>query len=585
MSSPEHAPAHSSNPGIRRSFTLPARIASKPAPSTSTGSPDGIETLFTYGSARIVSFIASAARRTSDDEQDASIPWRTPTERTLAVGVLRIYRVTSSNVSFLNSGNLLHTIFPKSQCWCVDGESVFVLRIRQDSYYRIELPFESDEDKEKTEQFKHVLTLVLQYEKTQCPFNRGFEVQLPQRPPTPPRKRARKPSTKAKKWLFDKTWMPENGLRPSTPVFDGSDSGTTSSYEEDDRSSINTDTPEVEAEPPQHIEDRTPPRATPARRLSVAERARLFQGQRSVSTPSTLGLESVTPAEMPRIEERIGQQEETPAKCDAADSPIEQSAETISHVSSVDSFHSLENSTHRSPSPPYLDAEADLINPWTDEEGNNQAPEEIQDSRGRGRHRRQVSEATLRARSEEHIDEAAPLTPTAETHPTTPPSINVHLSSAPSTPPLVSDSEEDSLEPPFLDLPTPPNTAIRLKRLTGATQRRAFSPMPHPQNLICPPSVQPRKQFTAALVRKTCELLLGPPSHLVTLMLRIAAKISNGAFGFNTYRVRSAGERIPCSWESSDEDEWEEDDFGIPLGNLDREGSALRRRGRSEDID
>ena len=92
---------------------------------------------------------------------------------------MRIYRVTASNVSFLNSGNLLHTIFPRSQCWCVDGQSVFVLRIRQGSYYRMELPFETDEDKAKIEQFKSVLSQVLHFEKTQCPFTRNFEVDLP----------------------------------------------------------------------------------------------------------------------------------------------------------------------------------------------------------------------------------------------------------------------------------------------------------------------------------------------------------------------------------------------------------------------
>ena len=208
-----------------------------------------------------------------------------------------------------------------------------------------------------------------------------------------------------------------------------------------------------------------------------------------------------------------------------------------------------------------------------------QAPE----LRGRGLHRRQISEATVRPVLSEDERETPPVTPTNNVHPSSNPTINVHPSSAPSTPPLVSDSEEDSLEPPFLDVPTPPDNT-RLKRLTGASQRRAFSPMPHPQNLFCPPA-QPRKQFTAALVRRTCELILGPPAHLVTLMLSIAARVSNG-FGFNTYRVRHAGEKIPCSWESSEEeDEWEEDDYGIPLGNLDREGSALKRRARSGELD
>ena len=53
----------------------------------------------------------------------------------------------------------------------------------------MELPFETDDDKAKIEQFKTVLSQVLQYEKTQCPFRQSFEVDLPERPKTPPRKR------------------------------------------------------------------------------------------------------------------------------------------------------------------------------------------------------------------------------------------------------------------------------------------------------------------------------------------------------------------------------------------------------------
>jgi hypothetical protein len=146
-------------------------------------------------------------------------------------------------------------------------------------------------------------------------------------------------------------------------------------------------------------------------------------------------------------------------------------------------------------------------------------------------------------------------------------------SSAPSTPPLVSDSDDDSVDSPEMNIATPPD-AIRMKRLTGASQRRAFSPMPQPKNLFIPSKPATiGSQFTSALVRKTCELVLGPPSHLVSLMLRIAAGISN--FGFSSYRVRRQ-EKIPCSWESDDEPEWpEEDDFGIPLNNI---GDPTQRR-------
>jgi hypothetical protein len=120
-----------------------------------------------------------------------------------------------------------------------------------------------------------------------------------------------------------------------------------------------------------------------------------------------------------------------------------------------------------------------------------------------------------------------------------------------------------------------------MTRLTGASQRRAFSPMPQPKNLFIPTKPNVGRQLTTALVRKTCELVLGPPAHLVSMMLRIAASISN--FGFSTYRFRRE-EKIPCSWESDEEAEWpEEDDFGIPLGNM--ADSAQRRRAFLGEID
>jgi len=248
---------------------------------------------------------------------------------------------------------------------------------------------------------------------------------------------------------------------------------------------------------------------------------------------------------------------------------VELNEEAISRTSSVDSFYSLARSQSRPTTPPFEDATSLLDrNPWAQSEERLSQKEQAEDKSEwrRGRHRRKRSDLTVTAHSRNHSEEQLPSTPTD----------GGDTKSAPSTPPLMSDSE-DNFEPPLLDVPTPPDT-IRLKKLTGASQRRAYSPMPQPQNLFNPPSQAPRKQFTAALVQKTYQILLGPPAHLVALMLRIAAHISNGAFGFNTYRVPQEAERIPCSWESSsgDDDEWAEDDFGIPLGHL--EPSGLRRR-------
>lgn len=450
---------------------------------------------------------------------------------------------------------------------------MFVLRIRQDSYYRIELPYETDEDKETITHFISALRQVLQYEKTQCPFKRGFDVDLPDRPKSPPRKpMPRKLSqSKAKKWTFDKTWVPENGLRPSTPVHGGSDAGTVSSYDEDDRSSVFTDSSEVVPESPETVLGSTPPR--PVRRLSVAERASMFQGLRSVTAPvgssraaSTMSMNRI-PEESPKKEERQHNVEK----------PILERhvSEADSLASSADSFYSLETSTNHNPSTPFLDTEGDMANPWAE---NAPAPKG-EEFRGRSAHRRQVSEMTVRVPSVDNNAAIAPVTPTVPVHSVTAQATEGRPPSAPSTPPLISDSDDDSIDLPGLDVATPPD-AIRMKRLTGASQRRAFSPMPQPKNLFIPPKQTIGKQFTQALVRKTMELVLGPPAHLVSLMLRIAASISNG-FGFSTYRVRQ--EKPPGSWESDDEDEWPEDDFGIPLTNLGE--SAHRRQTFSGELD
>ncbi|EDU41269.1 conserved hypothetical protein [Pyrenophora tritici-repentis Pt-1C-BFP] len=494
---PEHAPATS----VRRSFTLPAkakRPTSVPPPSNSV---DGIETLFVCSNSKIVSFTtAGPARRLSPSRSgDTSHPiqWKTPTERTLAVGVLRIYRVTASNVSFLNSGNLLHTIFPRSQIWCVDNQSVFVLRVRQDSYYRMELPFETDEDREKIEQFKLVLSQVMQYERTQCPFARGFVAEELERPKSPPRRVVkRKPSGQAKKWVMDKTWVPQQyGSRPSTSGTERSASSVTSSNDEDDRSSVITDSSEAVPEAPETPFVRDLPRSLAStalpRRPSVAERASIF-GQRSVTAPVRTHRTGSVSA-MKRIVE--SPTEPQPQRSEVEKPVLErQVSDAVSLASSADSFYSLDTVTPRSPSPKFLDAEGDLVNPWAAA-----FSKEQDEPRGRSIHRRDMSEITVRAPSTEGTGPSAPVTPTMPYYSSSTPSINVRPSSAPSTPPLINDSDDDSFERASLDLATPPDS-IRMKRLTGASQRRAFSPMPHAHNLFCPPKQHPGRDFTNALV-------------------------------------------------------------------------------------
>jgi hypothetical protein len=101
MSSPDAAKVPGSpiqNPV--RSFTLPSRIANKPRPTSlppPTATADGIETLFVCNSAKIVQFSSSVLHRPGSptkrryghakgDDATRSIPWWSPTERTMAVG-------------------------------------------------------------------------------------------------------------------------------------------------------------------------------------------------------------------------------------------------------------------------------------------------------------------------------------------------------------------------------------------------------------------------------------------------------------------------------------------------------------------
>ena len=136
-------------------------------------------------------------------------------------------------------------------------------------------------------------------------------------------------------------------------------------------------------------------------------------------------------------------------------------------------------------------------------------------------------------------------------------------------------------------------------RHTRQQRRRLVSPMPSSSNLYTP--LSPRASMsghhlTTAILQRTCSLLLGPPVHLVALMLRIAAKITNGVFQGSAYGVNSEGQHIPCSWEFSDgsgddEDEpqsdfEEEDDFGFSVTALSSTRPSRRQeRGGSWELD
>ncbi|KAI0551899.1 inheritance of peroxisomes protein 1-domain-containing protein [Xylaria curta] len=167
---------------------------SQPAPSESE---DLVETLYSHPSVRIISFTSSRRGFTTslpapsdNDVPPGSLPPSSRLERTIAVGAFRIYRAPGS-VAFLSCGSALQPILPRSQCWCINEDnSRFVLQIRRPQYWRIEVPVADPDDAHRAVLLRDVFDKILLFEKTECPFERSFTIELPDHPETPVRKKA-----------------------------------------------------------------------------------------------------------------------------------------------------------------------------------------------------------------------------------------------------------------------------------------------------------------------------------------------------------------------------------------------------------
>ncbi|CAI7589458.1 unnamed protein product [Penicillium palitans] len=186
---------------LRRSLTLPTKL--NPLAQRRSSVPNTPEhVIFYHPSAKIVHFSpralapipSSSAPSDFDYPVDTieTLPWRSATERTVATAPLRLEKVHGST-AFLKCGNVVHAILKNSQCWCVDGVSKFVLRIRPLTYYRIEIPYETEDDQSLVRDLKIALPTVLRYEVTPCPFKRAFSVELPTDAMAPRRKKAWQP--------------------------------------------------------------------------------------------------------------------------------------------------------------------------------------------------------------------------------------------------------------------------------------------------------------------------------------------------------------------------------------------------------
>jgi len=162
----------------------------------------------------------------------------------------------------------------------------------------------------------------------------------------------------------------------------------------------------------------------------------------------------------------------------------------------------------------------------------------------------------------------------------------------PRTPTLVDDIEDNLDEEHFEICTPPPKEQLRHRPTTGSnSRRRTLSPLPPAANIFSPKHRRPRHLQTArhlptAILQKTCEILLSPPSHLLHLMLDIAAKIGAGEWRGMVYGFGEGGEQVVGRWDYEDGellgDAWDEDDYGISLATQQprhRENRAAEKGG------
>jgi hypothetical protein len=217
--------------------------------------------------------------------------------------------------------------------------------------------------------------------------------------------------------------------------------------------------------------------------------------------------------------------------------------------SSVDSFHSVQSwhSPLAPPSPPASQPSSPA--------GTFPYPHENIVLPKRPAPERDISEQTILAETPHKWDN----TIDDVSDPTSPP---------PRTPPLVNDEGGKSDEEPS-EIATPPTVRPQIKHratTSSNSRRRALSPLPPAVNLFSPPRRRPRKLQTTrhlptAIIQKTCEILLSPPSHLFHLMISIATKIAAGEW---RGMLSSHGEAV--HWDFEDEygsDPWFEDDYNM----------------------
>ncbi|OBT53662.1 hypothetical protein VE04_06071 [Pseudogymnoascus sp. 24MN13] len=546
---------------MKRAVTLPLRpsTSSSWTPREKPASSESIESLYIHPSVRIVSFesfgSSSVFQRRSSlntpnladvEEEVGTLPWSSTFERTIAVGPLRIYRAPGS-VAFINCSTVIQPVLPKSRCWCVDDDATkFILQIRRPQFWRIEVPLDDPNHKAKSQELKDVLSQILLFEKTPCPFSRSFHIELPEPPQTPVKKKPWKPVERPSSANVD-----TKSVNTEAPVDVSPKSGKTEDYYAAASSDDHPAVPEMDSDSDATDDTNITPRnyfpRAPIPHIFKQEpltRPEVLDAGRSVTAPPQLTLMTSPPSKN--------------TKGLSLGSPVGRKSEdsTLSNFSSSqDSFHTVQ-SWHSPITPMFPDSSDSRPSTPTTfpyPHDNIKLPKRTLEPQN-------VSELAISPSSE------TPTTPGVWTMVDTPEtklsgSLLQSSPPSPTTPtPARRIQEDDDEEEVYEDASPSAEVRSRPSRLQQISS-------PH----LCrePATLRTARHLPTAIIQKTWEILLSPPSHLIQIMVEIAAKIKAGQWRGAVFGVDEGGEEVVGQWDYGDGDfmcdQWDDadvDDYG-----------------------
>lgn len=472
--------------------------------------------------------------------------------------------------------------------------------------YRIELPFETEEDKAQVEELKDVLGRILLYEKTACPFRRGFTVDLPEEQESPPRRRTMGPLTPAKKWEMRDIWRREGeNFRPLTSETDIPVEEQEEEEEDDnvvdneqqldpqaDKEHIQEGEMELEQDP--FRDDDTKPPIPPRDFMKASLPASAHSG---VYTSSELDTDMLRKSSFPLSKYDHTTQKSADVRFDVP-STLELDASQPSILPAQDATNDVSHSAIPSDPPddvqaavpggtqPHTEAEADSLLPSADrsrtssfrsyytslelQPGSLPSPvSEYGDPFSNAASDSQAASTTSHHEPQYEPEDSELTIISSTSHETT-------SSDTTLNPPLPQPVSEQfkTASAIFLDdhpqqfdnhLYTFSSRRPRTSTSSSAPDaKRAFS-NPHRKDRSTGTNV------TTAFVSRTAALFLGPPSNLVSAMMQIASRLASGAMstagsgaGGAAYRFNLEG--LPGRWEDSEEErdyDYEDDDFSI----------------------